>query len=374
VKRRLIAVAAALSLGIAAPAHAGAPPVDARAYVVANSATGEVLAESNASEHVPIASITKLMTVLVALEHLKLDDVVTVAPVASAVGESTVHLRSGERLSVRDLVKAALIQSANDAADALAAAAAGGDTARFVGWMNTKAQELGLDDTHFARPDGLDAPDHLSSARDVLRLAEIVMHDPDVRDIVAERTDTIAGGRVLHTWNDLLGVVPGLIGVKTGHTGGAGWCEVAAVRRSGYTIYAVILGSPTRNVRNADLTSLLDWGVSRYRVGPVIQPARAYAVAVPGWGKARLRLVTTRGLVRAYRVDRPLVARIVAPPVVALPVVRGQVLGRVQVWEGKRLLGTRPLVAARAIRRPGLGGRVAWYAGRTLHHIGDFFS
>jgi D-alanyl-D-alanine carboxypeptidase (penicillin-binding protein 5/6) len=200
------------------------------------------------------------------------------------------------------------------------------------------------------------------------------MHLPAVREIVAERTDTIAGGRVLHTWNDLLGSFPGLIGVKTGHTGGAGWCQVAAVRRSGYTIYAVILGSPTRGERNRDLASLLSWGVSRYHVGPVIATARTYAVSVPGWGKAKLQLVTRRGLVRAYRVDRPLVARIVAPPVVSLPVARGQVLGRIQVWEGKRLLGVRPLFAGRSIARPGLGGRLRWYAGRTLHHIGDFFS
>jgi D-alanyl-D-alanine carboxypeptidase (penicillin-binding protein 5/6) len=240
--------------------------------------------------------------------------------------------------------------------------------------MNAEGQRLGLHDTHFSRPDGLDAPAHFSSARDVLRLARVVMHNPEIRAIVAERVDVIAGGRILRTWNDLLGTFPGLIGVKTGHTGGAGWCEVAAAQRPGYTIYAVILGSPTRSVRNAALASLLSWGVSRYRVGPVIDSAHAYAVAAPGWGKAKLRLVTRKGLVRAYRIDRALVARIVAPPAVSLPVARGQVLGRIQVWEGKRLLGTRPLVAARSISRPSFAGRMEWYAGRTLHHIGGLFT
>jgi serine-type D-Ala-D-Ala carboxypeptidase (penicillin-binding protein 5/6) len=372
---RLTVALAALVLVTALPAHAAPPPlVDANAYIVANAATGDVLAQDDASQRVPIASITKLMTVTVALEHLKLDQVVTVLPGASSVGESTVNLRAGERISVRDLVKAALIQSANDAADALAAAAARGDTARFIEWMNTKARQLRLRDTHFARPDGLDAPGHLSSARDVLRLAQVAMHNAAVREIVAERTDTISGGRVLHTWNDLLGVFPGLIGVKTGHTSSAGWCEVAAARRSGYTIYAVILGSPTRSVRNRDLASLLSWGISRYRVAPVIEASRMYAAAIPGWGKKKLRLVAPRGLVRAFRVDKPLVGRVVAPRVVPLPVRKGQVLGRVQVWEGRRLLGTRPLVAARSISKPGFGGRVAWYAGRTLHHIRGLFS
>lgn len=369
--RRLIVVAAALALVVPAAAHASAPRVDARAWIVANAADGTVLAQHDAGERVPIASITKLMTVIVALEHLQPQQIVSVMPAAAAVGESTIDLQSGQRISVGDLLKGALIQSANDAADALAAAAAGGDIDTFVGWMNAKARALGLRDTHFVRPDGLDAPGHVSSARDVLRLAEIAMHLPIVRQLVAERTATIeGGGRVLHTWNDLLGVFPGLIGVKTGHTGAAGWCEVAAARRSGYTIYAVVLGSPTRSIRNAALASLLRWGVDEYRVGRVIEGAHTYALAQPGWGKAHLALVSTRPLVRAYRVDRPLVERVVAPAVVRLPVARGQVLGHVEVWAGSRLLGERPLVAARSVTRPGLGGRIVWYAGRTLHHIG----
>jgi D-alanyl-D-alanine carboxypeptidase (penicillin-binding protein 5/6) len=375
VKRRLIAAAAAaLSLLVPAAAHASRPDVGARSWIVANAADGTVLAQKGAAQRVPIASITKLMTVLVALEHLRLDEVITVGPLAASIGESTIHLRVGERISVRDLIKAALIQSANDAADALAGAAAEGDVERFVAWMNAKARTLGLRDTHFTRPDGLDAPGHLSSARDVLRLAQVAMHRPAIRAIVAERTDVITGGRVLHTWNDLLGSFPGLIGVKTGHTGGAGWCEVGAVRRPGYTIYAVVLGSPTRSGRNAALAELLRWGVARYRVGELIARSRAYAVADPGWGRAKLTLVTRGRLVRAYRVDRPLVQRVVAPAVVSLPVRRGQVLGRIEVWAGTRMLGRESLVAARTISRPGLGGRLRWYTGRTVHHVLGFFS
>jgi D-alanyl-D-alanine carboxypeptidase (penicillin-binding protein 5/6) len=374
VNRRLPAAVAALWLGLAGAAHASPLQVQARSWIVANAADGTVLAKHDAGERVPIASITKLMTVLVALDHLRPGQTVTVSSFAASVGESTVDLRAGERITVLDLLKAALIQSANDAADALASAASDGNVERFVGWMNARARTLGLRDTHFARPDGLDAPGHVSSARDVLRLAEIAMHRPVVREIVRERTDTIEGGRVLHTWNDLLGVFPGLIGVKTGHTAGAGWCEVAAARRSGYTIYAVVLGSPSRSIRNAALASLLRWGVSRYRVDTLVGARRTYAVTDPGWGRRALALVAPRALIRAHRVGVPIVERSVAPAVVALPVARGQVLGRVQVWEGSRLLGERPLVAARAVARPGLGGRVRWYAGRTLHHVLGFFS
>ena len=338
-----------------------------------NGKTGEVLASRNAHARRPIASITKLMTVLVALEHVKLTDEVSVQRSAAAVGESSINLRAGEELTVRELVEAALIQSANDAAYALAAYAGGGDVASFVSEMNEKARVLRLADTHFVRPDGLDAPGEHSSAADVTRLARIAMHEPEIRNIVRLRS-AIAGGRVLHTWNDLLGSFPGLFGVKTGHTGAAGWCEVAAVRRPGFTIYATILGSPSRGQRNHDLAALLRWGLSRYRVASVVSEGRTYALAQTGYGRAPLRLVAASGIRRAVRVDRPLVARVVATAAVSLPVHAGDRLGVVRVYSGKRLLGTRALVASRSVERPGVGGRVVFYAGRTVKHIWGWVS
>ena len=373
--RARLTVGAAVAALVAAPsAVAGPPSVSARAYYVQNGATGEVLAARAPAQRLPIASITKLMTVLVTLDHDRLSHVVTVAPGAASVGESSIHLRAGERLSVRDLLEAALIQSANDAADALAYDVGRGDEGRFVALMNARARALGLRDTHFARPDGLDAAGHFSSARDVTLLARVAMQRAEVRSIVRERTETIAGGRVLHTWNDLLGAFPGLIGVKTGHTSGAGWCEVGAVRRRGFTIYATVLGSPTRDQRNRDLAALLRWGVSRYRTISVVEPRRVYARAELGYGRDALALVPRRPLVRVVRVDRPLTARVMAPSVVSLPVRKGERLGVVKVFEGRKLLGARPLVAARAVSKPGLTGRVGWYAGRTVHHVLGFFT
>ena len=365
---------AAAALLFASPAHAGAPAVSARAFLVVNPATGEVLAQHRAWARVPIASITKLMTVLVALDHTRWNDVVRVREDAADVGESTINLRAGERITVGDLVKGALIQSANDAADALADYVGHGDAHAFVKLMNQKAAELGLERTHFARPDGLDAPAHYSTALDVTRLAEAAMEVPRIRQVVRLRTDSIAGGRRLHTWNDLLGVFRGLYGVKTGHTAAAGWCEVAAVRRNGVTLYTTVLGSPTRSQRNADLASLLRWGVSRYRSLSVIPPRRVYVAAAVGYGKGTVPLVATSGAVRAVRVDRPLVEKVVAPAALSLPVKRGQQVGEVRVYSGKRLVARRPLVAGRSVSRPGFGGRVGFYAGRTFRHIGSWFT
>jgi D-alanyl-D-alanine carboxypeptidase (penicillin-binding protein 5/6) len=360
---------------VASPALAAGPPsVDAGSYLVVNGKTGEVLSARNARARVPIASITKLMTVLIALEHVQLTDVVSVKASAAGVGESSIDLRTGEHVTVRDLVKAALIQSANDAAYALAAYAGGGDVTAFVREMNDKARALRLRDTHFVRPDGLDAPNEHSSAADVTRLARIAMHNREIRDVVRLTSDTIAGGRALHTWNDLLGTFPGLIGVKTGHTSAAGWCEVAAARRPGLTVYTTILGSSSRAQRNVDLAALLRWGLSRYRVSSVIRPGRTYALAQAGYGRAPLRLVAAKRVQRAVRVDRLLVARIIATAAVRLPVRAGQQLGVIRVYSGKRLVASRPLVAARSIERPGLAGRVGFYAGRTAKHIWSWFT
>src|SRR5213596_569532 len=219
------------------------------------------------------------MTVLLTLERAHLNDVVTVSSQAAAVGESSANLHAGDRLTVRELLEAALIQSANDAADALAIHVSEGSQDRFVAMMNARARRICLKDTHFARPDGLDASGHYSSARDVTLLARLLMHRPVVRQIVRQRVATISGGRTLRTWNDLLSSYPGIYGVKTGHTSAAGWSEVAAARRRGVSIYATLLGSPDRGTRNADLAQLLDWGFSRYVTVKAVERGRVYAEA-----------------------------------------------------------------------------------------------
>jgi len=360
---------AAAALALAAPVLAAPPQPRGRSFVVENGTTGEVLLARNARERVPIASITKLMTVLLTVERTRPDDVVAVSPFAAGVGESSANLRPGERLTVRELLEAALIQSANDAADALAFYVGRGNERRFAALMNARARKLGLRDTHFVRPDGLDAPGHVSSARDVTLLARVVMHRPLVRQIVRQRAATISGGRTLHTWNDLLSTYPGLFGVKTGHTSAAGWSEVAAARRQGVTVYATLLGSPDRYERNADLARLLDWGFSRYRSAPVVVKGRPYAHAELGYGHELLPLVARRSLRPSLRVDHPLVRRVIAVDAASLPVTRGQTLGRVQIFQRGKLVGESALVASRSVARPGLAGSAGWYARRTLHHM-----
>ena len=221
--------------------------------------------------------------------------------------------------------------------------------------MNTRARQLGLRDTHYARPDGLDAPGHVSSARDVTKLARLLMRHALVRSIVRRQSATIAGGRVLHTWNDLLATFPGVFGVKTGHTSAAGWNEVASLDRRGVFVYGTILGSPDRTTRNADLSALLRWALSRYRRIPVLRAGHVYAQVEVGYGRVRI--------------DQPLLERVVATAAAALPVLRGERLGEIRVYQGPRLVARQPLVAGRTVKRPGALGRAAFYGGRTLDHM-----
>jgi serine-type D-Ala-D-Ala carboxypeptidase (penicillin-binding protein 5/6) len=369
VKRLALLSVIAATLVLAAVAAAAPPPVDAEAYLVQNSGTGEVLASQDVHERLPMASITKLMTAVVALEHASLDDVATVSRSTAAVGESTINLRPGERVTLRDLIRAALIQSANDAANAIAAYVGKGSVSRFVELMNVRARQLGLTDTHFANPDGLDAPGHYSSAADVTKLARVAMNKPFIRETV-RHVDATAAGRRLHTWNDLLSSFPSTIGVKTGHTDGAGWSQVAAVRGPGITIYATILGGATREGRNGDLTELLAWGLSRYRTVWAIDRGRTYATARAPYGRDPVRLVASRPALRVVHVERPLIERVVAPVEVALPVRKGQRLGAVEVVDRGKVIARSPLVAANAVDRPGVVGRVGFYAARTLDHLG----
>jgi D-alanyl-D-alanine carboxypeptidase (penicillin-binding protein 5/6) len=371
---KLWLLAIGLVLLLVPSALAAEPEVTARSYVVADGRNGEILLSRDARARVPIASITKLMTVLIALERARPNDVVTAAPYSAGVGESLIRLRVGEQLTVRELIEASLIQSANDAAWALAAHIGQGDVSRFVGLMNRRAQQLGLRDTHFVRPDGLDIPGHVSSARDVTELARIAMRKPLVRELVDEKTATIEGGRRLHTWNDLLYTFPGLVGVKTGHTNAAGWSEVAAARAPGVTVYATLLGGPSRAARNADLTELLQWGLGRFRLVPLVRSGRVYARADLPYGKGRIDLVAPRRVLYATELERRFVERVVAPAAVDLPVEEGERLGEVRVYEGTRIVARSPLVAARSVPKPGPLGRAGWYAGETVRNIGSWFS
>lgn len=369
-RRALLAAAVAIAAALAAPVRASPPPVvvDAAAWYLEGQ-DGAFLAGNNQRQRRPIASITKLMTAIVVLERARLSDVVRVSSRAARVGESTVHLRAGEELTVAALLRAMLVPSANDAAQALALHVGKGSTSRFVAFMNAKGDELGLVDTNFENPHGLDARGHVSSARDATVLVRYALGVPFIRDALDRSTVLLPGGRDFPTTDDLLVSWPALVGGKTGHTREAGWSQAAGARAGGATVYGTVLGSDTRSSRNGALRELLAYGLEQYRRVATIDPGRGYAQAETGYGKGDLELVAARAVVRTLRVGTPLVERVVAPSSVTLPVQKGQRLGRVEVYEANRLVALSNLVAARSVAEPGFLGKARWYATQTAANL-----
>jgi serine-type D-Ala-D-Ala carboxypeptidase (penicillin-binding protein 5/6) len=368
----LLLVLAAILAWPAASAAEGPPAVKAKAVVVADS-SGDVLYSLNGDKRRAIASITKIMTALVTIARTKPNDRVVVRGPAPEVGESTFGLRKGEKLRVRELLTAALVQSANDAAYALATYVGHGRVQRFVRLMNTRAAALGLDETHYARPDGLDAPGGYSTAFDTLKIAREAMHHRLFRQIVKTKGGVVAGRR-LYVWNDLLSTYPGAIGIKTGHTDRAGWSEVAAARREGLTLDAVVLGSPSRSRRNKDLARLLDWGFGQYGRVRLISPSRTYATATVPYSDERVPLFAGSAASAEVRLGRPLVERVIAPAEIDPPVGFGEAVGEVRIYDGTRVIARRPLIAGGAVPEPRVTKKVRWYAGEALHEARDMLS
>ena len=362
-----------LALGWPSAARAQEPPeIRAKAAILADP-EGHFLYAENADRRLAIASITKIMTALVTLDRVQPKAMVKIGTQAPSVGESTFSLRPGERLRVRDLLTAALVQSANDAAYALANYVGDGRVGRFVRWMNKRAKELGLTGTQYVRPDGLDTSGHYSTARDTLTLAREAMKRELIRRIVRTKSGVVAGRRLI-VWNDLLRTYPGAIGIKTGHTDRAGWSEVAAARREGVTLYAVLLGGPTRARRNRDLAALLDWGFAHYGSVRVVKQGRTYATAAVPFSDDRVELLAETSARASVFLGRPVVERVVAPAIVDPPVGLGEPVGEVRIYDGDKLIARRPLVASQAVSEPNLGRRLGWYAGRALDEAGEMLA
>jgi serine-type D-Ala-D-Ala carboxypeptidase (penicillin-binding protein 5/6) len=382
VMRRALLAVVALLAALAAPVQASSggaagtatePRVSAAAWYLVGE-DGALLSAQRARQRRAIASITKLMTAVVTLEHVTPSDVVTVSPRAAGVGESTVFLRAGERLTVAELLRAMLIRSANDAAQALALHVGGDSVPRFVALMNAKASELGLTDTTFRNPHGLDQAGHVSSARDATLLLRHALGIPFIQDAVARTSVSLPGGREFITRDDLLREWPRVVGGKTGQTSEAGWSQAAAARAKGVTVYGTVLGSDTRVERNNALRALLRHGLERYRRVVAVDASRTYGEALTGYGRPSVELVALRSLVRTIRDDMPLVERIFAPASVALPVKQGQRLGRVEIWERDTLIASSDLVAAATVTEPGLLGKALWFARATADNLWGLLS
>lgn len=352
--RRLWAAAALalLALVLAAPASAAKPPqIEARSWALIDARTGEVLASHAAAEKLPIASTTKLMTAWVVLHELPLDRIVSAAPYQAEYGESLLGLRAGQRVSVRDLLYGLILRSGNDAAYDLARAAAGSE-ARFVGQMNRYVAALGLADTHYANPIGLDQRGNYSSARDLTTLTRRLLRIPAFARIADSRSAVLRSVRPprrIATINELLEMAPWVTGVKTGHTFGAGYVLVGSGRRKGVDLISVAIGAPSDEDRYRDNMELLDYGFRLYRQRLPIRAGRALATPSIRYSGGELPLRAPRTVAVGIRGDQRLTVAVRAPGEVEGPIDRGAALGSATVFVDGMRAASVPLRAARAV-------------------------
>ena len=245
--------------------------LDCKSAVLMEAETGRVLYEKNKDEALPPASVTKVMTLLLVMEavdggKLSLDDVVQVSEYAASMGGSQVYLEPGEEMSVEELIKCVVIASANDAAVTLAEAVAGSETS-FIDMMNERAESLGMKNTHFENATGLDdtVTDHVTSAADIAIMSRELISHPEVLKYSSVWMDSIRGGAFgLTNTNRLVRFYKGATGLKTGSTSKAKFCISATARRDGMHLIAVIMGAPTRDIRNEEAKKLLDYGFANY--------------------------------------------------------------------------------------------------------------
>jgi D-alanyl-D-alanine carboxypeptidase (penicillin-binding protein 5/6) len=312
-----------------------------------------------------MASTTKIMTALVVLERADLDDRYTVPAEAVTIGGSSARLEEGEQLSVRDLLTGLLVASGNDAAITLADGLAGSQAA-FVAMMNARAEELGLEHTHFANAHGLDAPRHYSTVRDLVSLAKVAMENPVFRELVSSRRATIpgpngVGTRDLLSENELLDIDPEADGVKTGMTDGAGYALVAHAARAelGLDLYLASLRSPSSEIRARDARTLLNDAFDQYARARLLAPdavlARAQVDGIPG---RTIPLVPASALDAPLRLGEPVTVTLVAPQEVVAPIEEGDVVGSVTYRQEDRTIGRRDLVAGESADGPGILDRL----------------
>ena len=357
----LLAVVLALALAPAARAADPPPPISAPSALVVEGSTADVAYAKQADRKRSIASATKLMTALLTLERSRPSTEYRAVRYRALPAESKINLQPGEQMTVADLLRGLLIESANDAAATLAARV-GGSEAAFVRSMNQRAAKLGLKNTHYANPIGLDDPANYSTARDLVRLTLRLRAFDFFRRTVARERVTLKTGnrpRTLENRNTLVRL-PQVNGVKTGHTQQAGYVLIGSGRKNGITLISAVLGAPSVAAREADTRKLFAWAFKLYRRVRAIRPGEVLATAPIKYRRgAELELVAgdtaRRFVIRRGQHLRRCGLRV--PSDVAGPIARGQKLGEVDVCHGKKKLATMPVVASADVPAASLGVR-----------------
>ena len=337
--------------------------LNAKSAILMEESTGNILYESNPDERLPIASVTKVMTMLLIMEavdsgKISLDDMVTVSENAMSYGGSTMFLETGEQLTVNDMLKGIAVASANDGCVAMAEHLAGSESA-FVDMMNEKAKELGMENTHFMNTNGLDEDDHYSSARDVAIMSRELMKHETIFNYTSIWMDTLRGGKFqLANTNKLIRFYDGANGLKTGSTSKALCCLSAAAKRNDMQLIAVVLGAPTSAERFASAKSLLDYGFANYAVNTQITAGdEVQNIAVEKGVDKEVGVVagdSCSTLVKKGQEDN-ITKEIKIDETITAPIEEGQKIGTMTISRDGEVIADIDLNASSAVEKKGIG-------------------
>lgn len=362
VMKKLFSFAAACLLCLpmcslfAAAESASAVPstVSAHAAILIEAGSGDVIYEKNSHEKLPMASTTKIMTALVALEEGDLSKTVQIAEAACGVEGSSIYLTAGEELTLEDLLYALMLESANDAAAAIACEIAGG-IEPFAERMNRLAETIGLTESHFTNPHGLDDDAHYTTAHDLAKLTAYALQNEQFRKIVSTYRHQIPlrgdeGVRVLLNHNKLLRMSEDVIGVKTGFTKHSGRCLVSAAERDGVCVIAVTLNAPDDW---RDHTFLHEIGFAQYHVEHLAEAGQfTYEIPCPTAENGSVTVTNTDSLSVCLKNGTEVTYSAEAPHLQMPPVTVGDVLGRVVFTADGKILGEIPLYAQTTVGEP----------------------
>lgn len=333
----------------------------AKSVVLMEMSSGEILLSKNPDEKLPPASITKIMTMLLVMEALdsgkiKLEDIVTASKNAASKGGSQIWLKEGEQMTVNEMLKATAIGSANDACTALGEHIAGGET-EFVAMMNQRAKELGMNNTNFENPSGLDdtTENHYSTARDVAIMSCELMKHEKIKEYTTVWMDTLRNGETeLVNTNRLVRFYEGTTGVKTGTTSKAGYCVSASAKRDGMELVAVVLGSDDSTERFEDAKKLLNWGFANYTVYQPTVDASLIANVNVLYGKENIIAPITKDikpiLIKKGTEDK-ITQRVDICLDVEAPVEKGQKLGTVYFETDGETITSCPIISENYVER-----------------------
>ena len=337
--------------------------LNAKSAILMEESTGNILYESNPDERLPIASVTKVMTMLLIMEavdsgKISLDDMVTVSENAMSYGGSTMFLETGEQLTVNDMLKGIAVASANDGCVAMAEHLAGSESA-FVDMMNERAKELGMENTHFMNTNGLDEDDHYSSARDVAIMSRELMKHETIFNYTSIWMDTLRGGKFqLANTNKLIRFYDGANGLKTGSTSKALCCLSAAAKRNDMQLIAVVLGAPTSAERFASAKSLLDYGFANYAVNTQITAGdEVQKIAVEKGVDKEVDVVagdSCSTLVKKGQEDN-ITKEIKIDETITAPIEAGQKIGTMTISRDGEVIADIDLNASSAVEKKGIG-------------------